>query len=50
MFCRTGAYRTEGGATVLQLLCLGDHLLSLYSSGALRVWKIGSYDAPEVPV
>lgn len=33
---------------MVQLLCLGDHLLSLYSTGALRVWRIGSYDAPEV--
>lgn len=33
---------------MVQLLCLGDHLLSLYRTGALRVWKIGSYDPPEV--
>ena len=45
--CRTGAYRADAGA-VVQLLPLGDHLLSLYSDGTLRVWKIGSYEEPEV--
>ena len=33
---------------MVQLLCLGDHLLSLYSTGVLHVWRIGAYDAPEV--
>jgi hypothetical protein len=45
--CRTGTYRAGPGA-VVQLLCLGDNLLSLHSTGCLRVWKIGEYDAPEV--
>lgn len=45
--CRTGTYRAGAGA-VVQLLCLGDNLLSLHCTGALRVWKIGVYDAPEV--
>ena len=44
---RTGTYRAAEGV-VLQLLCLGDHLLSLYSSGHLRIWRIGSYEEPEV--
>lgn len=44
---RTGTYRVEEGV-VVQLMVLGDHLLSLYSNGGLRVWKVGSYDEPEV--
>ncbi|KAK9819682.1 hypothetical protein WJX72_001066 [[Myrmecia] bisecta] len=35
---------------ILQLLCLGDHLLSLGRDGKLLLWKIGEYDAPEVSI
>lgn len=45
--CREGVYRGHTG-TILQLLCLGDHLLSLGSDGKLLLWKIGDYDDPQV--
>jgi hypothetical protein len=35
-------------AAVLQMLVLGDNLLSLGKDKQLLVWKIGQYDAPEV--
>lgn len=35
-------------AAVLQMLVLGDNLLSLGKDRQLLVWKIGQYDAPEV--
>lgn len=34
----------------LQLLVLGDRLLSLGRDGRLLVWRIGQYDAPEVAI
>ena len=45
---RVGAYRMEGAGQVLQMLPLGEHLLSLHSGGLLAVWRVGQYDAPEV--
>ncbi|BDA46919.1 probable guanine nucleotide-binding protein subunit beta-like protein at C-terminar half [Coccomyxa sp. Obi] len=44
---REGVYRGHTG-TILQLLCLGDHLLSLGSDGKLLFWKIGDFDDPQV--
>jgi hypothetical protein len=32
----------------MQLLVLGDQLLSLGKDGQLLVWKIGEYDTPQV--
>jgi hypothetical protein len=32
----------------MQLLVLGDQLLSLGKDGQLLVWKIGEYDSPQV--
>lgn len=34
----------------LQLLVLGDRLLSLGRDGRLLVWRIGQYAAPEVAI
>lgn len=45
---REGVYKGHTG-TILQLLCLGDHLLSLGSDGMLLLWKIGEFDDPQVP-
>ena len=45
---REGVYKGHTG-TILQLLCLGDHLLSLGSDGILLLWKIGEFDDPQVP-
>jgi hypothetical protein len=47
--CRTGVYAGHRAA-VLQMLVLGDNLLSLGKDKQLLVWKIGQYDAPEVGV
>jgi hypothetical protein len=47
VFCREGTYSGHTGS-ILQLLCLGDHLLSLGSDGKLLLWKIGEYDNPQV--
>ena len=44
---REGTYRGHKG-DVLQLLCLGDLLLSLGSDGRLLVWAIGEYAEPKV--
>jgi len=33
---------------VVAMLCMGDHLLSLGADRRLCVWKLGSYDAPQV--
>lgn len=33
---------------ILQMMCLGDHLLSLGQDRRLLLWKLGSYDAPLV--
>lgn len=44
---REGVYSGHSGI-ILQLLCLGDHLLSLGSDRKLLLWKIGEYDGPEV--
>jgi hypothetical protein len=33
---------------VVALLVLGDLLLTLGGEGCLKVWSIGSYDAPQV--
>jgi hypothetical protein len=43
---REGTYRGHQG-DVLQLLCLGDCLLSLGSDGRLLVWTIGEYAKPK---
>jgi hypothetical protein len=45
--CRTGVYAGHRVA-VLQMLVLGDNLLSLGKDKQLLVWKIGQYGAPEV--
>lgn len=34
----------------LQLLVLGDRLLSLGRDGRLLVWRIGQYAAPEITI
>ena len=44
---RVGAYCGHEGR-VLQMLCLGDHLLSLGNDQKVMVWKIGEYEEPEV--
>jgi hypothetical protein len=46
---RSGAYRGHTGG-ILQLLVLGDRLLSLGRDGRLLVWRIGEYAAPEVTI
>jgi U3 small nucleolar RNA-associated protein 21 len=33
---------------ILQLLSLGDHLVSLGADAKLLLWKTGEYDAPQV--
>jgi U3 small nucleolar RNA-associated protein 21 len=43
----TGEYLAHGG-DILDLLVLGDRLLSLGRDGRLLVWRIGQYGAPEV--
>lgn len=45
--CRSGVYTGHGGE-VLQMLCLGDHLLSLGEDRRLLLWKCGEYDEPQV--
>lgn len=44
---RSGEYRGHS-ADIIQLLVLGDHLLSLGRDGKLLAWQIGEYDAPQV--
>ncbi|EIE21950.1 WD40 repeat-like protein [Coccomyxa subellipsoidea C-169] len=44
---REGVYSGHTG-TILQLLCMGDHLLSLGSDSKLLLWKIGDFDKPQV--
>ena len=46
--CRVGDLLRGHTGSILQLLCLGDHLLSLASDQTVRVWKIGDYSEPEV--
>ena len=46
---RSGEYRGHAG-DVLQLLVLGDRLLSLGRDGRLLVWRIGEYGAPDVAI
>ena len=46
---RCGEYRGHT-ADILQLLVLGDRLLSLGRDGKLLVWRIGEYAAPEVAI
>ena len=42
--------RLQGhSASILQLLVLGERLLSLGADRRLLVWAIGEYGAPEVP-
>lgn len=43
---RSGVYRGHA-APILQLMVLGDVLLSLGSDGQLLRWRVGSYEAPE---
>ncbi|WIA38106.1 hypothetical protein OEZ86_001468 [Tetradesmus obliquus] len=45
----TGVYAGHRAA-VLQMLVLGDNLLSLGKDRQLLVWKIGQYDAPEAVI
>ncbi len=47
--CRNGSYAGHSGR-VLQLLVLGEMLLSLGKDRQLLAWKIGEYDAPQVGV
>ena len=42
---RSGEYRGHR-ADILQLLVLGDNILSLGRDGQLLVWRIGEYDEP----
>ncbi len=44
---RSGEYRGHS-ADIIQLLVLGDRLLSLGRDGKLLAWRIGEYEAPEV--
>lgn len=44
---RTGCYAGHSGS-IMQLLVLGEQLLSLGKDGQLLVWKIGEYDTPQV--
>jgi U3 small nucleolar RNA-associated protein 21 len=44
---RTGCYSGHRDH-IVQLLVLGDHLLSLGKDAQLLVWKIGQHGAPEV--
>ncbi|KAI8469981.1 MAG: WD40-repeat-containing domain protein [Monoraphidium minutum] len=46
---KVGEYRGHSGR-VLQLLVLGDLLLSLGADGRLLVWRIGAHAAPEVVI
>lgn len=45
--CRVGEYAGHTGR-VLQLLVIGDLLLSLGADCRLLVWRIGEHDEPEV--
>jgi U3 small nucleolar RNA-associated protein 21 len=44
---RSGEYRGGHSGDILQLLPLGDHLLSLGRDGLLLLWRVGQYDGPE---
>lgn len=33
---------------MVQLLALGEQLLSLHNGGVVAVWRVGEYEAPEV--
>lgn len=46
---RSGEYRGHRG-DILQLLVLGDNLLSLGRDGQLLVWRIGEYEAPQAAI
>ncbi|GBF88408.1 hypothetical protein Rsub_01120 [Raphidocelis subcapitata] len=46
---KSGEYRGHS-APVVQMLVLGDTLLSLGADARLLVWRIGSYDEPEAVV
>lgn len=46
---QTGEYRGHAG-DVLQLLVLGDRLLSLGTDGCLLVWRIGEHGGPEAAI
>lgn len=45
--CREGVYRGHEG-TVIQMLVLGDRLLSLGTDNRLLVWKLYDYGSPQV--
>lgn len=47
---RSGEYRGGHSGDILQLLVLGDRLLSLGDDRKLLVWRIGQYEAPEVSI
>lgn len=47
---RSGEYRGGHVGDILQLLVLGDRLLSLGADRRLLVWRIGQYAAPEVSI
>ena len=44
---RSGVYRGHT-KPIVAMLCLGEHLLSLGMDRRLCLWKLGSYDAPQV--
>ena len=46
-WCRVGTYSGHA-KPILQMMCLGDHLLSLGQDKRLLLWKLGSYAAPLV--
>ena len=35
---------------VVAMLCMGEHLLSLGADRRLCLWKLGTYDAPQVGI
>ena len=44
---RSGVYRGHT-KPVIAMMCMGDHLLSLGADRRLCLWKLSSYEAPQV--
>ena len=47
--CRTGQYQGHSG-NIVQLMVLGEQLLSLGEDCQLLVWRIADYKEPEVGI